>query len=87
MALPVDTPPEGAEDTHALPLLVSTFPVVPTAVNPVPPFAAGKVPVTPVVKGKPVQEVNVPLCGVPKTGVVNDGEVARATTVPEPVVV
>jgi len=44
-------------------------------------------PDTPVPIGKPVQEVNVPLCGVPKTGVVNDGEVARATTVPEPVVV
>jgi len=44
-------------------------------------------PDTPVPIGKPVQDVRVPELGVPKTGVVNDGEVARATTVPEPVVV
>ena len=33
---------------------------------PVPPFATGKVPVTPVVNGRPVALVNVPLEGVPK---------------------
>jgi hypothetical protein len=31
--------------------------------------------------------LNVPDVGVPRTGVVNDGLVANATTVPEPVVV
>jgi hypothetical protein len=30
-------PLEGADDTQADPLEVKTFPVVPTAVNPVPP--------------------------------------------------
>jgi len=44
-------------------------------------------PDTPVAIGKPVQDVRVPELGVPKTGVVNDGEVARATTVPVPDVV
>ena len=34
-------------------------------VTPVPPFATGKVPVTPVVSGKPVAFVSVPLDGVP----------------------
>jgi len=32
----------------------------------VPPFATGSVPVTPVVRGKPVALVKVPLDGVPK---------------------
>ena len=35
---------------------------------PVPPLATGKVPVTPVDKGRPVAFVNVPLAGVPRTG-------------------
>lgn len=34
-------------------------------VAPVPPLATGKVPVTPVVRGKPVRLVAVPLDGVP----------------------
>jgi hypothetical protein len=41
----------------------------PKLVMPVPPLATGKVPVTPVVKGKPVQDVSVPEVGVPKVGV------------------
>ena len=41
----------------------------------VPPLAVGKVPVTPVVSGKPVALVSVPLEGVPKTGAVIVGEV------------
>jgi hypothetical protein len=53
-------------------------------VDPVPPLATGKVPVTPVVKGSPVQEVKVPEAGVPKAGVTRVGEVAR-TKAPEPV--
>jgi hypothetical protein len=43
---------------------------VPKLVIPVPPLATGKVPVTPVVKGKPVQLVNTPDCGDPNKGVV-----------------
>lgn len=50
----------------------------------VPPFAIGKVPVTPVVKGNPVTFVIVPLVGVPRLGVIRVGEVAK-TNEPEPV--
>jgi hypothetical protein len=50
----------------------------------VPPLAVGKVPVTPVVKGKPVQALNTPLVGVPNKGVTNVGLVAK-TKAPEPV--
>mgnify|MGYP007039173002 CR=1 FL=1 len=39
-----------------------------------PPFAMGKIPVTPVDSGNPVQFVNVPEVGVPKSGVTKDGE-------------
>ena len=55
-------------------------------VTPVPPFVTANVPVTPVDKGKPVALVNVTLVGVPRIGVINVGDVAKATTVPEPVV-
>jgi hypothetical protein len=47
-------------------------------VAPVPPFATGKVPVTPVVSGRPVTLVITPLEGVPNAGVVNDGEAKSA---------
>jgi hypothetical protein len=50
----------------------------------VPPLAIGRVPVTPVVSGKPVALVNVPLVGVPSIGVTSVGLVAR-TTEPVPV--
>jgi len=53
-------------------------------VTPVPPLATGRVPVTPVVKGKPVALVNVPDVGVPKIGVTSVGLVDR-TTLPVPV--
>jgi len=53
-------------------------------VAPVPPFATGKVPVTPVDKGRPVQLVKVPLDGVPRAGVTNVGLVAN-TNAPLPV--
>ena len=43
-------------------------------VLPVPPLATGSVPVTPVVRGKPVQEDSVPEDGVPSAGVVRVGE-------------
>jgi hypothetical protein len=50
----------------------------------VPPFAVGKVPVTPVVRGKPVRFVATPDVGVPNKGVTNVGEVAK-TAEPLPV--
>jgi hypothetical protein len=53
-------------------------------VTPVPPFATGRVPVTPVVSGKPVQLVSVPEVGVPKIGVTSVGEV-ESTLLPLPV--
>ena len=57
-----------------------------TAKNPfaVPPFAPGRIPVTPVVNGSPVQFVSVPDVGVPNTGVVSVGDVAN-TNSPLPV--
>ena len=51
----------------------------------VPPFATGRIPVTPVVRGKPVQLVSVPEVGVPKIGVTKVGEVARTNPPPDPV--
>jgi hypothetical protein len=59
-------------------------PAVGVAVPFVPPFAIGSVPVTPVVKGKPVPFVSVTEVGVPKTGVINVGLV-ESTLLPEPV--
>jgi hypothetical protein len=50
----------------------------------VPPLAVGSVPVTPVVKGKPVALVNVALVGVPRIGVTSVGLVAK-TLAPLPV--
>jgi hypothetical protein len=40
----------------------------------VPPFATGKIPVTPVVSGNPVKFVATPLIGVPSAGAVNVAE-------------
>lgn len=51
---------------------------------PVPPFATGRIPVTPVVKGSPVTFVRTPLAGVPKAGVTRVGLVAN-TAAPVPV--
>ena len=51
----------------------TTLPVPVEVVTPVPPLATGNVPVTPVLKGKPVQLVKVPEDGVPRTGVVSVG--------------
>lgn len=50
----------------------------------VPPFAPGKIPVTPVVNGRPVALVSTPLDGVPSAGVTSVGDVAN-TTAPVPV--
>ena len=61
-----------------------TAPAVGVAVPFVPPFAIGSVPVTPVVKGKPVPFVRVTDWGVPNIGVTNVGLVDK-TTLPVPV--
>ena len=39
---------------------------------------------TPVVSGNPVQDVSTPADGVPRAGVVNEGELAK-TSAPDPV--
>jgi hypothetical protein len=57
---------------------------VPNDVMPVPPFATGSVPVTPVDKGNPVALVRVAALGVPRSGVTRVGEVAN-TRAPDPV--
>lgn len=44
----------------------------------VPPLATGKTPVTPLVSGRPVHEVNTPALGVPNAGVVKLGDVVPA---------
>jgi hypothetical protein len=53
-------------------------------VTPVPPLATGRVPVTPVVKGKPVTLVITPEAGVPRAGVTSVGLLAK-TLAPVPV--
>ena len=55
--LPVDAPPRALRAAEAV-------------VCPVPPFAIGKVPVTPVVNGNPVTKVSVPEAGVPNAGAI-----------------
>ena len=62
----------------------ATVPAVGVDVPFVPPFAIGNVPVTPVVKGKPVPFVSVTEVGVPNIGVTNVGLVDN-TTEPVPV--
>jgi hypothetical protein len=59
---------------------------VPKADNPVPPFATGSIPVTPVVRGSAVALVKVAELGVPNAGVIKDGLVFK-TTLPVPVAV
>jgi hypothetical protein len=67
-------------------VFANTTPPVPVAaeVEPVPPLAVGSVPVTPVVKGRPVALVNTAAEGVPRAGVVKVGLTAR-TYAPVPV--
>ena len=65
--------------------LRTTDPVPVEDVTPVPPLATGRVPVTPVVKGKPVALVRtLPAATVPNTGVTSVGDVAK-TSAPVPV--
>jgi hypothetical protein len=62
----------------------TALPVPVAAVAPVPPFATGRVPVTPVASGRPVRFVATPEAGVPSAGVTKVGLVAR-TIEPLPV--
>ena len=78
----VATPLDGVPNA---PPLTTNAPAEPTATaravaTPVPK------PLIPVETGNPVQEVKVPEDGVPRTGVTKVGLVAKATTVPLPVV-
>ena len=61
-----------------------TTPFDVSVVAPVPPLATGKVPVTPVVNGRPVTLVITPDVGVPRRGVTKVGLVAN-TKAPVPV--
>jgi len=54
---------------------------VPKDVIPVPPLATGKVPVTPVVRGRPVAFVKTAALGVPNAGVTSVGEFDNTTLV------
>lgn len=56
------------------PVIVSVLPTL--LATPVPPLFAGRVPVTPVERGRPVAFVNTPLVGVPNSGVTSVGEVS-----------
>ena len=67
-------------------VLKTTLPVPVLEVTPVPPLATGKVPVTPVDKGRPVAFVKTKDEGVPRAGVTKVGELLN-TAFPEPVLV
>ena len=74
----------GVASEKDVPLVVRTPPFVPALDRPVPPLPIGRVPVTPVVKGRPVTLVITPLAGVPSAGVTSVGDVER-TVDPLPV--
>jgi hypothetical protein len=82
-------PAAGLVEIHADPVLVNTFPVVPGEANPVPPFPAERVPVTPVARDNPVAFTRFPEDGVPSAGVISVGLVITglelSTTDPVPV--
>lgn len=70
--------PEEAVGAAGVPVNVgeadsTVLPVPVDVVTPVPPLATGRVPVTPVLKGRPVTLVITPLTGVPKAGPVSVG--------------
>ena len=64
-----------------VPLPMSNAPLAGVLVKPVPPLAIGNVPVTPVVRGKPVALVSVADCGVPRIGVTKVGDVLNTKLV------
>ena len=83
----VDDEPENVcVAVKVLATLITAILAAAKVVCPVPPLAIGKVPVTPVVSGKPVRLVATPLVGVPSKGVTKVGEVDN-TLLPEPVLV
>jgi len=72
-------------------VLSTTDPVPVEVVTPVPPFSTGRVPVTPVVSGRPVKFVATPDVGVPNAGDTSEGVVIVGlvdnTSMPVPVAV
>lgn len=74
----VKTPEAGVPKsgvTRVGDVLRTTLPLPVLPVTPVPPFATGRVPVTPVAKGRPVTFASTPDAGVPSAGAVNTGDV------------
>ena len=74
----VATPELGVPSAGAVRLGLferTTEPVPVDVVPPVPPFATGRTPVTPLESGSPVKLVATPELGVPSAGVVNEGDV------------
>ena len=70
-----------------VPVMVTFVPCTNEGVDvPVPPLATGRIPVTPVVKGKPLAFVKVTDVGVPRTGVTSVGEI-DSTLLPDPTLV
>ena len=80
----VGVPSKGVTSVGLVARTLLPLPVL--VVTPVPPFATGKIPVTPVVRGRPVKFVAVPLVGVPNIGVTKVGLVDN-TAFPLPVLV
>lgn len=84
----------AAVNANAVPVPYAEPPAVAVAVLLVPPFAIGSVPVTPVVRGKPVALVKVPELGVPSAPLKATKAPAEptltakavATPVPKPVI-
>ena len=74
----VGVPKIGVSKVGVLDNTLAPLPV--EVVTPVPPLATGRVPVTPVVRGKPVQLVSVPEVGVPKLGVTKVGLACNEVT-------
>ena len=66
--------------------LKTTLPVPVLVVTPVPPFATGNCPLTPVVKGRFVAFARFKVVGMPKLGETREG-LWRRTTLPDPVLV
>lgn len=69
---------------NPVPLPISRAPLAGVVVKPVPPLAIPRVPVMPVLRGRPVAFVSVAEDGVPNAGVTSVGLVAK-TTAPDPV--
>jgi hypothetical protein len=84
LVMEIPVPADSVVRVNPDPLPMSNAPFAGVDVKPVPPLATGSVPVTPVVKGKPVALVSVADVGVPSIGVTSVGLLER-TVLPEPV--